>query len=100
MVAGQFYIAADPELRHMRKTARQQMQVFNNELDGAKRSEILKTLFGKTGNRIYMNLISIVITEATFMSERISMLISTVLCLMSVRYELGKMLCSVPMCNC
>jgi len=54
MVAGQFYIAADPELRHMRKTARQQMQVFNNELDGAKRSEILKTLFGKTGNRIYM----------------------------------------------
>ena len=27
MVAGQFYIAADPELRHMRKTARQQMQV-------------------------------------------------------------------------
>ena len=86
MVAGQFYIASDPELRHMRKTARQQMQVFNNELDGAKRSEILK--------------ISIVITEATFMSERISMLISTVLCLMSVRYELGKMLCSVPMCNC
>ncbi|HEM3674117.1 TPA: sugar O-acetyltransferase [Streptococcus suis] len=54
MVAGQFYIASDPELRHMRKTARQQMQVFNNELDGAKRSEILKTLFGKTGNRIYM----------------------------------------------
>jgi len=54
MVAGQFYIAADSELRHMRKTARQQMQVFNNELDGAKRSEILKTLFGKTGNRIYM----------------------------------------------
>ena len=54
MVAGQFYIAADPELRHMRKTARQQMQVVNNELDGAKRSEILKTLFGKTGNRIYM----------------------------------------------
>ena len=55
MVAGQFYIAADPELRHMRKTACQQMQVFNNELDGAKRSEILKTLFGKAGNRIYMD---------------------------------------------
>ncbi len=49
-----FTVAADPELRHMRKTARQQMQVFNNELDGAKRSEILKTLFGKTGNGIYM----------------------------------------------
>lgn len=25
MVAGQLYIAADPELSHMRKTARQQM---------------------------------------------------------------------------
>ena len=53
-VVGIFYIAVVPELRHMWTTVRQQMQVFNNELDGAKRSEILKTLFGKTGNRIYM----------------------------------------------
>lgn len=31
MVAGQLYIAADPELRQMRTIARQNMRDFNND---------------------------------------------------------------------
>lgn len=54
MLAGQFYRAGDAELRQMRTVARQQMQVFNNELDGEKRSNLLKSWFGGTGERIYM----------------------------------------------
>ena len=54
MIAGQFYQASDPELRQMRTLARQNMRAFNNELDGKKRSDLLKDWFGGTGQRIYM----------------------------------------------
>lgn len=54
MIAGQFYRAGDAELYQMRILARQQMQALNNELDGRKRSDLLKAWFGGTGERIYM----------------------------------------------
>ncbi|HFI0213314.1 TPA: sugar O-acetyltransferase [Streptococcus suis] len=54
MIAGQLYIATDPELRQMRTLARQNMRDFNNELDGSIRSQIVKNWFGATGERIYM----------------------------------------------
>lgn len=54
MVAGQFYDASDEELRALRKEARAKMMVFNNELDGTKRTDLLKSWLGKTGQSIYM----------------------------------------------
>lgn len=54
MLAGQLYQASDPELRQMRKDARQKMRDFNQELDGRLRTALLKEWFGATGQRIYM----------------------------------------------
>lgn len=54
MIAGQLYKAADPELLQLRLLARQQMKTFNDELDSDKRSGLLKTWLGTTGERIYM----------------------------------------------
>ncbi|HEL2057261.1 TPA: sugar O-acetyltransferase [Streptococcus suis] len=54
MIAGQFYQAWDPELSQMRATARQNMRTFNTEMDGGKRSDLLKNWFGAAGDRIYM----------------------------------------------
>ncbi|WP_155973042.1 sugar O-acetyltransferase [Streptococcus ruminantium] len=54
MLAGQPYTADDSELRQMRMLTRQNMQKFNNELDGEKRSELIKSWFGGTGERLYM----------------------------------------------
>ncbi|WP_373774443.1 sugar O-acetyltransferase [Streptococcus ferus] len=54
MLAGQLYDASDPELKVMREQRRLLMQDFNAELDGKKRSELLKKWLGKTGDAIYM----------------------------------------------
>lgn len=54
MLAGQLYNAADTELKEMRQRRRELMKAFNNEIDGDKRSQILKNWLGKTGQNIYM----------------------------------------------
>lgn len=54
MLAGQLYNAADTELKEMRQRRRELMEAFNNEIDGDKRSQILKNWLGKTGQNIYM----------------------------------------------
>ncbi|MDQ0222713.1 sugar O-acetyltransferase [Streptococcus moroccensis] len=54
MLAGQLYDTSDQELSRLRLEARQKMQAFNNELDGQKRSAILKEWFGSTGERLYV----------------------------------------------
>lgn len=54
MLAGQLYNAGDAELKEMRQRRRELMETFNNEIDGDKRSQILKNWLGKTGQNIYM----------------------------------------------
>lgn len=54
MLSGQLYDAGDQELREMRSQAREKMSLFNNEIDGATRSELLKSWLGSTGESIYM----------------------------------------------
>ncbi|MGT2665907.1 sugar O-acetyltransferase [Streptococcus rifensis] len=52
MLAGQLYDASEQELSRLRLEARQKMQAFNNELDGQKRTTILKTWLGSTGENL------------------------------------------------
>ncbi|MBF0777585.1 sugar O-acetyltransferase [Streptococcus cuniculi] len=54
MIAGALYDAGDAELVQLRNTARQYRMAFNQELDGAKRSQLLKSWFGRTGKQIYI----------------------------------------------
>lgn len=54
MLAGDLYDASDVELKEMRNRARQLIADFNAEIDGQKRSHLLKNWFGKTGETIYM----------------------------------------------
>ena len=56
MLAGDMYDAGDAELMAMRLTARQRCQQFNNLPPGDKiaRGESLKTLFGSTGESLYI----------------------------------------------
>lgn len=54
MLAGKPYKPSDPELKAMRVKARQYMAQFNSESDASKRSSLLKTWFGSTGENIYM----------------------------------------------
>lgn len=49
MISGQLYDASHPDLVALRRQARQKMQVFNQELDEAKRSQLLKSWLGRTG---------------------------------------------------
>ncbi|PZO96481.1 sugar O-acetyltransferase [Streptococcus halichoeri] len=49
MLAGDLYDASDPQLQAERQQARQLMQQFNQEQEGAKRSALLKSWFGATG---------------------------------------------------
>ncbi|MFA9494185.1 sugar O-acetyltransferase [Streptococcus sp. E17BB] len=49
MSAGHHYDASDPDLLALRQEARQHMQAFNQELDVTKRTDLLKTWLGKTG---------------------------------------------------
>ncbi|MEW4353704.1 sugar O-acetyltransferase [Streptococcus pneumoniae] len=54
MLAGELYDAGDTELRALRAKARAYRMEFNQELDGKKRSQLLKEWFGTTGENIYM----------------------------------------------
>ncbi|MER0122937.1 sugar O-acetyltransferase [Streptococcus sp. ZJ93] len=54
MLAGDLYDASDAELVELRNLARRYRMEFNQELDGAKRSSLLKSWFGSTGNQIYI----------------------------------------------
>ncbi|MGT2716163.1 sugar O-acetyltransferase [Streptococcus respiraculi] len=54
MLAGKLYDASDAELVQLRSLARRYRMEFNQELDSTKRSELLKSWFGKTGNQIYI----------------------------------------------
>lgn len=54
MLAGQLYRSADPELRQMRRDARLKMAQFHAELDDKKRSELLRSWFGGTGENIFI----------------------------------------------
>lgn len=53
MIAGDYY-QVDDHLRQLRSKSRTYQQAFNQEIDGQKRSQILKEWFGSTGERIYM----------------------------------------------
>lgn len=52
MLAGQLYDAEDPDLKAGRLQARAKRQIFNQELDRDKRSQILKEWWGTTGQHI------------------------------------------------
>lgn len=49
MITGQLYDASHPDLVALRQQARQKMQIFNQELDAGKRSQLLKSWLGRTG---------------------------------------------------
>ncbi|OIK08650.1 maltose acetyltransferase domain-containing protein [Bacillus sp. MUM 13] len=56
MILGEMYNPADPELAEGRVSARRQVRVFNETLETEidKRTELLKELFGSTGNGLYI----------------------------------------------
>lgn len=56
MINGQMYDARDPLLTKERKRAREIIQIFNQTKEDyvVKRIELLKRLFGKTGEKIYI----------------------------------------------
>ncbi|RLQ97486.1 maltose acetyltransferase domain-containing protein [Falsibacillus albus] len=56
MIAGELYIAGDEELINDRRNARRLTRQFNSttETEEEKRSQLLKELFGSTGDHIYM----------------------------------------------
>ncbi|UHA74824.1 sugar O-acetyltransferase [Paenibacillus sp. 481] len=56
MIAGEAYLAADPELIADRLSARKLTRLFNATLETEveQRSVLLKELFGSTGNNLYM----------------------------------------------
>lgn len=54
MISGALYDAGDPILKKMRQEARSHIRTFNAEEDALKRTNLLKSWFGKTGNKIYI----------------------------------------------
>lgn len=56
MIAGEMYDPGDPELKEMRRSARLLTDQFNatSVLDRERRTELLKTLFGSTGERLFI----------------------------------------------
>jgi maltose O-acetyltransferase len=56
MLAGEMYKPADPELLEGRERARRMVRLYNQTLETEidKRTEILKELFGSTGENIFM----------------------------------------------
>lgn len=56
MIAGELYDPGDPELRELRLNARLMTEQFNaiSIREKAQRAEVLKALFGSTGERIYI----------------------------------------------
>lgn len=55
MIAGEFYSPMDPELRNLAQEARTKQFVFNQEADGEKRSQLIKSWFGSTGENLSLN---------------------------------------------
>ena len=55
MIAGEFYSPMDPELRRLAQEARTKQFAFNQEADGEKRSQIIKSWFGSTGENLSLN---------------------------------------------
>ncbi|MGJ9457333.1 maltose acetyltransferase domain-containing protein [Oceanobacillus sp. CF4.6] len=56
MLDGELYDAADPQLLEERKNARKLTRLYNQTLETEenKRNELLKELFGSTGNNLYI----------------------------------------------
>lgn len=54
MIAGEMYRASDPYLRELRQMRLTKTRQFNNEDDPQKRSAIIKSWLGSTGENIYM----------------------------------------------
>lgn len=54
MLAGELYLASDPELVALRQKAREIRQQVNQSLDGEKRTELMKSWLGATGERLYV----------------------------------------------
>ncbi|MGT2785519.1 sugar O-acetyltransferase [Streptococcus merionis] len=54
MLAGQLYDASDAELKTARKQAREKIRNFNQEVVDTKRTELLKSWLGSTGENIYI----------------------------------------------
>lgn len=54
MLAGELYNSGDAELVALRNAARIKRQAVNQEMDGAKRSQLMKDWLGTTGQRIYV----------------------------------------------
>lgn len=57
MIAGELYFANDPELVSDRMFARSQSQIINQAESAELRSQLLKETFGRTGKKIYMELV-------------------------------------------
>ncbi|CAG7658249.1 Maltose O-acetyltransferase [Paenibacillus allorhizosphaerae] len=56
MLAGELYLASDPQLTKERENVRKMSRLFNQTLETEyeKRTEILKNLFGSTGLSLYI----------------------------------------------
>jgi len=56
MLDGEMYNPADTQLRMDREHARRQVRIYNEtlEIEGNKRTELLKGLFGSTGENVYV----------------------------------------------
>lgn len=54
MIAGELYFANDPELVADRQFARSQSQIINQAETAELRAQLLKEIFGKTGEKIYI----------------------------------------------
>ena len=54
MIAGGLYSPMDPELRKLAQEARTKQFAFNQEADGEKRSQIIKSWFGSTGDNVVL----------------------------------------------
>lgn len=54
MLAGELYNPSDHELAHGRARARKLIREINDTMDGAARTELLKRLFGGTGEKVFL----------------------------------------------
>ncbi len=56
MINGELYVASDPELTAERENARKLMRMYNQttETENELRTELLKKLFGSTGENVFM----------------------------------------------
>ncbi|KXT68259.1 Maltose O-acetyltransferase [Streptococcus gordonii] len=54
MIAGHYYLPGDPELRQLAQESRRQQYAFNQEQDAKKRTAIIQSWFGSTGQHLHM----------------------------------------------